>query len=374
MSIPDRLFALTQQYRDQYGAAALADAGRMVPHLSSQAPDLHEEVRALAAAIAQGAAQRIISAPDPQAEAQAVIQQIAGAQMLSVASVTAAIDVARRLNISAGRTDGWAGETVPVGRQPTPSFDFSAPYPPQAPSSNEAKPPIWQNKWAIGAAGAALLLIGYQQFGQQPAGQDAGAPQAPAGGGPNAPVDPNAPADPNAPTGPNAPTNPNTPTGPNAPVVPPGPPPKAGGPGAPSAGGQQFPALASPNGPQPTLMVQSTQNGFMVGFSLNGVAGMVSAPPGGWDNGNGGVMFSRNPQSNQPDAVGGGRFQRVGSAGSPARVMQVQWQQDNLGLGPTCVAFIGNGGQDVNPRGARMCIMDGACNRPVGCGQLPAGQ
>ncbi len=375
MSIEERLFALAQQYRDRNGAAAMADATQFVPQLSSQAPDLHVEIRALAAAVQANAAGRIAGSANGDLEAAAVAAEIAGAQKLSMASVTPAVAVARRLGTTpaamppAPSGGGWAGDSVIAGSSPPPPYapqvapphNAFAPQPPFPPVGGEpAKPPYYQNKWVIGGLGAVLLALVYQQMNPAP-GPGPGPGPTPPGPGPG----PNPPA-PNPPPAPFDGPNPNPPA-----PVPPGPDVSTASSSTSGGGSNQFPALAPPNGPQPTLSVQQQGQGYLIGFSIVGNTGLVSLPPGGWEKGDAGLMLTRNQQNQQADSMGTGKFQRLQSGSNPVRVAQIQWQQDKLGLGPVCVAFIGNGGQDVSLKGSKMCLMDGPCSRPLGCGQIP---
>ena len=55
MSVEDRLYALVSQARQQHGDAFLRSSAQLVPLLSSQAPDLHAEIRALGSAGTLGA-------------------------------------------------------------------------------------------------------------------------------------------------------------------------------------------------------------------------------------------------------------------------------------------------------------------------------
>ena len=386
MSIEERLFALAQQYRDRNGGAAMADATQFVPQLSSQAPDLHVEIRALAAAVQANAAGRIAGSANGDLEAAAVAAEIAGAQKLSMASVTPAVAVARRLGTTpaamppAPSGGGWAGDSVIAGSSPPPPYapqvapphNAYAPQPPLPPVGGEpAKLPYYQNKWVLGGLGAVLLALGYQHMNPVP-GPGPLPPQPPINGPnpPQPPIDgPRPPQPPAPPLGPDGPMASSTSGGVDSSGGGSGSTGGSGGTGG--GGGNQFPELAQPNSPQPTLSIRPQGQGFIVGFSVKGAAGLVSLPPGGWENGNTSLMLTRNPQSQQPESVGSGRFQRLQSGSNPVRVAQIQWQQDNVGIGPACVAFIGNGGQDVSLKGAKMCLMDGACNRPVGCGQLP---
>lgn len=371
MSIEDRLFALAQQYAGQYGPAGLADQATLISQLSSQAPDLHAEVRALAAAMSVNAAARIKAAGNADLEAQAIAAEIAASQKLSMAVVTPAVAVARRLDVAAAvetpkpADAGWAGDSVVVGAAPVPAPPTAPPIAPPAapiaagnagavppPAPPTADKPIWQNKWAIGGAGAIALLLAYQNF-SKPTGQPAPGP---------------------APTSSNDPFSPNpNPTLPNPNPVPTMPNPAPTGLNPPGPNNQGLPELAPPGGPLPTLLVRQQGQGFVVGFSLRGAAGLVAAPQGGWDRGPGMIAFARDPRAQKPDSVGGGTFERISSNQGPSRLMRVQWQQDGLNVGAMCVAFVGSGGQDVNPAGSRLCVLDGGCSQAVACGQLPSG-
>jgi hypothetical protein len=63
-------------------------------------------------------------------------------------------------------------------------------------------------------------------------------------------------------------------------------------------------------------------------------------------------------------------FQRMNSPQGPVRAAQPRWQQDGVGIGDICIAFVGQGGQDVPLQGATMCVMDGACGQAAGCGRV----
>lgn len=401
MSIEDRLFALAQQYRDRNGAAALGDATQFVPQLSSQAPDLHVEIKALSAAVQANAAARITSAANADLEAQAIAAEIAGAQKLSIASVAPAVAVARRLGSApvmmpppTGGGGGWAGDSVIAGSSPPPPYapPVAPPhpgYPPVPPQVAPAAKPYWQNKYVLGGLGVALLAFGYQNMNKPQNGPGPLPPEPPpgstsgstgsggtssgatggdgtsggfstTGGGTSggASTTGGFSTTGGGSTGSGGTSGGSTSGG------------SASG-GTSSGGGGGFPALGPPNGQLPTLAARPQGQGFIVGFSLSGVPGIISLPPGGWDGGNVTLALMRNPQGQQPDSMGGGKFQRIQSGNNPVRVAQIQWQQDNIGVGPACIAFIGNGGQDVKLSGARMCLMDGACNQPLGCGQIP---
>src|SRR5688572_19897707 len=123
MSVEARLQALVQNYRAQHGDAALRTSPQLIAQLSSQAPDLYGEIRALAALIASNAAARIAASPDQDAEAQRVATEIAASEKLSMAVAPAGVAVARTIGPigvgaapaipapSPASAGGWAGET-----------------------------------------------------------------------------------------------------------------------------------------------------------------------------------------------------------------------------------------------------------------------
>ena len=108
----------------------MLNASQFAPRLNSQAPDLHAEIRALAAAFAMGAAARIAAAPNPDAEASAIASQIAVAERLSMASVTPALAVARRIGPLSGAAPSADAERMGRGfpslsarrRRPPPAY------------------------------------------------------------------------------------------------------------------------------------------------------------------------------------------------------------------------------------------------------------
>jgi hypothetical protein len=384
MSVEDRLFALTQQCRQQSGDSFLLTPGQFVPRLNSQAPDLHAEIRALAAAFEIGAAARIAAAASPETEAAIVASEIAVRERLSMASVTPALVVARRVGPLAGALasaptpGGWAGDSLAVGAAPQPAAPpayvppapayaaqpapphyqqapgYAAPPQPGAPpqSQSDKIKALSKNPLAMGALALVLGLLIYQNFmrapsqGQQPPpfndGQRGDMPQPP----------------------------PNT-DGQN-----PQPPPVNNGGQTQSNG--QMPMLQAPGSGAPILQVQRHSSGapgfvFTLQTPRGASPGMVLLPQGGWQSGPVGIGLAMPGDTTGQNmaTAGEGQFQLVQSNGSPVRLAQIQLAQDNLNTGGICLMFRGQQGQqDVQLSGADFCVMNGACSQPIGCGKL----
>lgn len=364
MSVEDRLLVLLTQAQQSGNTAVLTDPSTLRSQLSSQAPDLHGEIQALAAALAMRAPARIAAAADAGAERQAVATEIAQNERLSMGVVRPALDVACVAGLGASLTatpppsNGWAGDSVIVGASPPlpPAYppQPAMPYPgqPQAPQPypqpgypqpgfqagmpEAPSQPFYKSTKFVSIAAAVIVLaaIGYSQSGLQQQG-----PVTPTPG----PVGPT--------PGPVTPGPVNPPSGPNT-----------GGEFA--TGG---PDLAPYGGNLPTLTLQQ---GRAIGFNLTGtkgtVRGVVVLPAGGWDAGPGSVVAN----DGQAQSVGTGQFVRKDN-NVPIRLMQVQWQQDGLQAGAVVIGFEGQQGQqDVALSGSVMCIMDGGTGQPVACGRV----
>lgn len=349
MSIEERLFALVQHCRQQGGDALLSNAGQLTQHLSSQAPDLHAEIRALAAALATGAAARINAAADADAEAQKIATELAVAQRLSMASVTPALAVARRIGpLSANAPaapipGGWAGDSVAVGAAPAapvappapppstwanaPAPQYAppaAPYPqaPAAPPSSQAKPWFKQPAAIIGAIAIGSFFLFQSMSGQQNGG-----------GGQNS--------------------------------------------GAITA--NDFPTLAVQEAQRPTINVRRSETPGMIYFlfTLQTPQGQIPttlAFPENWQ-GDGSILMTRpgdfDGAQAGPQTMGAAAYTGQQVEGRALRIAQFQMIQDNLGLGNLCVAFRSQAGQqDVQVQGAEFCVADAACQQPIGCGKL----
>ncbi len=375
MSVEDRLFALAVQCRQQSGDSFLRTAGQLAPRLNSQAPDLHAEIRALAAAFEMGAAARIANAPNPEAEAAAVSSEIAVRERLSMASVGPAIAVARRIGpLSAGAVaspstptpGGWAGDSMAVGAAPAAPHQPAAPPPyqpqPAAPAytpgyqmpGQPAPPPqgettdklkaLTKNPLAMGAAALVIGLLVYQNFmkpqPQQPPFQQGGE----GGGG----------------------------------VIPQPPPVDGGGGQQPPVNSGQYPTLQPAGSGGPTLSVQRHSSGapgfmFMMPTQGGAAAAMVLLPQGGWQTGPVAIGIAQPGDTTGQNVatMGQGQSQLVQSNGHPVRLAQTQMSQNNLGVTNLCLMFRGQQGQqDVQLSGADFCVMDGPCSQPIGCGKL----
>ena len=381
MSVEARLQALVQNYRAQHGDAGLHNAPQLIAQLSSQAPDLYGEIRALAAAVTGNAAARIAASPDQEGEANRVATEIAASEKLSMAVATAGVAVARATGpvgqaapamppTPPAAVGGWAGDSVAVGAPPPPAPGYAAP-PPQQPYAQppaggyappgsvpppvQASVPVHKNPVILAAAAAVALVGGYYVYSQR---------------------DPTPKSDPvtNEQKGPLA-GGPQD--GPQS-----GPGPGQQGPATPPGGGQQgatnpFPRLVS-SGDLPVLSVNSAPNGLAVPFSIEtqgGPAlGAVILPTSGWEGGPATVIFGA-----AGDTTGEGQVVNQGSAqmqriqGQTAgRVGQVQWQRDGLNLGPICVAFVGQAGPngDIGLAGTTMCVADATCEANAICGRV----
>lgn len=373
MSVEDRLFTLVDQCRQQQGDGFIQSPALFVPRLSSQAPDLHAEIKALGAALEMNAAGRIENATDSSNEAEQIKNEIAVKEKLSAGVVAAALNVARRIgSLSAVGTspagDGWAGDSVVVGTPATPQYQQPQSAQPGHTAGDqyeeedddddeeEEKPPIWKDKRVI--AGAVIALVAVLYFSQQQGGGQQPGPQ------PAPQPIPQPGPQPMPQPGPQPMPQP----GPQ-PVPQPGPQPVPQ---------QTLPLLQPPNGQLPTLQVQQLQNGSLgISFTMTTQAGqspaMVMLPAGSWDGGEGLLGIWRpgvDYNTNRPDSLGSGYMLPFNNNGVPVRALIPVWQQDNMGFGSICVAFMGSTGQDVQLRGSTMCVMDGNCERASGCGRI----
>lgn len=379
MSIEDRLYALVAQARQAQGDSVLRMPGQLVPRLTGQAPDLHGEIRALAAALAMDAPRSIAAAADGAAETARIATEIAAGERLSIGVVNTAITVACRIGatstgpaaapVAAG---GWAGDSVAVGATPSP-----APIPAAAPAETAATAAPWfKNRWIGGAMAAGVLFFVYLSS------QRDDAPQAvPPGPGQQGQYPPGQMPSGQMPSG-QMPPGQMPPPGqtPMPPGQQPQPGPMAGTNGAP-VGQQQGepPLLQPPGGNLPAISVQRTPEGAIaLGFRVQtrggGAPGIVILPANGWESGPTmfGFMRAGGATGGQPDTMGTGIFRLVPGQSPPVRTAQPSWQQDNVGMGNICVAFIGaQPGQDVGLQGSTMCVMDASCQQAAGCGRMP---
>lgn len=376
MSVEAQLQALVQNYRAQHGDAGLHNSAQLIAQLSSQAPDLYGEIRALAAAVTANAAARIAGSPDQGGEANRVATEIAGSEKLSMAVAAAGVAVARMLGPVGGpaapamppappeAVGGWAGDLVAVGAPPPPPPGYAPPqqpygqpqaggYVPPGSMPGQASTPIQKNPIAIAAAVGLALLGGYIVYSQrnpsprsEPVAKNE--QQGPLAGGPQG-----------------------------------GPGPQSGQQGpSPQQSGQQgaagsFPLLVS-TGDMPVLPINTAPNGLAVPFMLDTrggqAAGAVILPTGGWDAGPATIIFgAAGDTTGQGQVVNQGTAQLQRVQGQTAgRLGQVQWQQDGLSMGPICVAFVGQAGAngDIGLAGTTMCITDSTCEGNAVCGRV----
>jgi len=414
MSVEDRLFALAQQCRQQSGDSFLRATGQFVPRLNSQAPDLHAEIRALAAAFETDAATRIAAAPDHEAAAAAIGSEIAVRERLSMHSVMPALAVARRLGPLAASAPaspstptpgGWAGDSMAVGATPPqapappayappqapaaphyqqPQPGYAMPTPPPAPggeSQTDKLKALTKNPLAMGALALVVGFLVYENFIKTPPtqtgvtvqGDFGGQGQGGQGQGGQGQGGQGQGGQGQGGQGQGGQGQGGQGQGGQG----------QGGMGGQGQGGQQggqasMPLLTAPGAGAPTLQVQRHSSGapaFM--FTLNtqrGAApGMVLLPQGGWQSGmvGFGLATPGDTTGQNMATLGEGQFQLIQSNGHPVRLAQLRMGQDNLGVGNICLMFRGQQGQqDVQLSGADFCVMDGPCSQPIGCGKL----
>jgi len=116
MSLEDRLYALAEEARQQHGAAFLRSPELLIPPLTTQAPDLHAEIRVLAHLLRDDVVAKIAAAADPVAEENRLAAEIATRERLSIVAFAPAIAVARRLGqIPAAAAAAAAAPAAPAG-------------------------------------------------------------------------------------------------------------------------------------------------------------------------------------------------------------------------------------------------------------------
>lgn len=285
------------------------------------------------------------------------------------------------------------------------------PGPAPEPAQTPPAPPIWQNKWVLGGAAAAVLLVGWQMTQKpapqpppkgevitvgpvgpngEPLGGPNGQPPKPGDGGPYPGFGGPAPA-----TGPNGQPVATGPTGqpvtgPNGqPVTGPNGQPVAQGPNGqpvqqppqPPQGGlvetdpqPMSPLLAAPDQTLPWINVDYTP---VIGSNLNfkvrtraGVHDVSVILPDGWDNGWATITFALNGNGGSLYSIGRGTTELRSWEGRPQRVYVPQWMQDNASVGGICLAFVGRPGQnDVSLTDSALCVMNRDCTQPYACGK-----
>jgi len=363
MSIEERLFSIADQCRQQQGDAFLQSPEKLTARLSSQAPDLFAEVKALASVLSGGDVSRIEAAADADTEAKTVAQEIATREGLGMAVARTAVAVARRIGpLAAGSasvanaSDGWAGDSVVAGGSATPPPSATPTPPTSEPvydeedeeEDEEDKKPFWQNKIMLGSAAAVVLVIALSRGEPEPA-------PVPNGGGGGQPPASSGGQQPPGSTG--------------------------GQPPAGSSGGGnqgQVVVLQSGDGQLPTIQTEpGPANTTLVKFAVRGSSGLipgaVAIPQSGWDREHS-MVFVWPEGGNfdqKPATFGQAQFIRQrGQNGSVARFAVPTWQEDNADAGQLCVGFQSASGQDVVLSGAMICIMDAQCQQPVACASV----
>jgi hypothetical protein len=157
--------------------------------------------------------------------------------------------------------------------------------------------------------------------------------------------------------------------------------------GAPPAGGQPqqpatpggYPMLAS-SGAGPALQVNRMQNGYAIPFLIQvdgtPAPGGVIVPLNGWDQGPTTVVLGQPGDTSGTGQIvntGTAQMQQTQGQNGPVRMGPVQWQRDQLNIGPICVAFTGSGQSpsgDVGMSGTTMCLMNASCQQNLGCGTI----
>ncbi len=373
---PQRIVGLFVDARRRFGDAVLNDPRRLVPMLSDQAPDMRGAIKAAAAALAAGAMDRLRASRDPAADMQRIAQEIAASDGVNPHDAMVGVHVAAHLGALVGppaapapvmpampapratppgQTE-WVGVSSAVGapaaRQaqpaaaPPPSAPPAQPYPPPYPS---VPPPARSSaglKWAIGVVAVIGAITAYQMGG---------------GGRQNEP-----PPRPPQQQPPQQPPQ----SGPPQQRPPQGQPPQGRQP-PPQQG--DLPMIASPDsGQMPAL--RALDGGQAWVFVFLAPAGqqpfrvMVGVSKQGWGGGILGVSTINAP-ADQPESISVvAPFQRVQQGNEIFRVLQPQWQRDGLNVSGACAIFAGGGGQDVELRNSRLCILSDNCQRMIGCG------
>ncbi len=330
----ERLLGLHAAAVRRFGAEIAADPRRLVPLLSDEAPELRPVIRAFAAALAQGADR-------PGVASDAMVQAVALAAQVDAATAEQGVRLAARLGGAApapapvappaapqAASEDWVGVSRAVGAPPAATMPTAAPT---AAAGPQGLKEMLRNKWVIGAIGAVVLLILY---------------------------DNNRPAPPPAQQQPSAQPQP----------APPGP-----------AGGDALPVLADPQGRQvPVITARAGDQGTAI-LAMAAVANgarykvTVILSQQGWGQG---MLAVGRMGSAQPESVSApAAFTPVANGDQRQQLLQARWQHDDLGVGQACVLF-GAGrnqapGQDFPLRGSDICLLagpgDNHCGALVGC-------
>lgn len=374
---PQRIVELFADARQRFGEAVLLDPRRLVPMLSDQAPDMRGAIKAAAAALAVGAMDRLRTSRDPAADMQRIAQEIAASDGLNAHDAMVGVHVAAQLGARfappatpmpampapratpSGQTE-WVGVSSAVGTPAARPAPATAAPPPTQPSTSPypavpPPPPARSTaglKWTIGVVAVIGAITAYHLSGRG-GGQDEPPPRPPQQQPPQQPPQAGPPQQ-RPPQG--QPPQGQPPQGRQ-------PPPQQGDLptiAAPDSG--QLPALQAVDGGQAWVFV------FLAPAGQQSLRVMVGVSKQGWGGGILGVSTVNAPPD-QPESISAvAPFQLVRQGNEIFRVLQPQWQRDGLNVSGACAIFAGGGGQDVELRNSRLCILSDNCQRMVGCG------
>ena len=380
--IETRLGALLDAARARLGDGILADRDRLTLFLIGEAPELADQARAVAAALATDAVWRLGPAPAGE-DLQPIVVDVARRVNIQPAAAAIGVRVAARIAgagdvappppaaaqapipavpaqpVARAADDGWVGDSVVAGQpgqrgstRPGGNADASAgtgqngagqggfsqalaqllaSFPGGTGSGGFDLKALLQNKWVLG--GIAVVVVAFALND----GSDAPQPR------------PQSPAPYTAPDSP-----------------------RGGG------GGQAgtLPMLAPPQqGTQlPTLQAGNNQAGTALNFGMRtqggGIQGSVLVSSQGWD---GGVVVAfAGPNAREPETLSVPQpavLHRLQQGA--ARVVQPRWQFDRVGIRDICVVFEQGGAADVTLRGSVMCVYSANCAQVIGCGRVP---
>jgi len=368
---PQRIVGLFVDARQRFGEAVLSDPRRLVPMLSDQAPDMRGAIKAAAAALAVGAMDRLRVSRDLAADMQRIAQEITASDGVNAHDAMVGVHVAARLGAliappaapampampapratPPGQTE-WVGVSSAVGAPaaaPPPAQAYPPPYPAVPPA-----PPARSSaglKWALGIVAVIGAITAYHLSGGGE--RDEPPPRPPQQQPPQQPPQAGPPQQ-RPPQG--QPPQGQPPQGRQ-------PPPQQGDlPTIASPDSGQMPALRAIDGGQAWVFV------FLAPAGQQSFRVMVGVSKQGWGGGILGVSTVNAPPD-QPESISAvAPFQRVQQGNEVFRVLQPQqWQSDRLNVSGACAVFAGGGGQDVELRNSRLCILSDNCQRMIGCG------
>jgi len=342
------MLTVLDNIRQRFGDDVLTDPGRLIVLMSDEAPELRNPIRALAAALAAGTADRLRASRDPAGDAARLAAEIAAAHGIDAHAARVGVDLAARVGgasvalpaaypipgpapAAPARTE-WVGASTPM---PGPVPPAATPAAGMAEFAGKLK-----NKWVLGGAAALVALYLFNNQRPSPAPQPAPraqpAPQAPA---PQQPVQP-------------------------VPTQQPAAPGNSGGLPLLSAD----PATAS----NTVIPVQQSQQGSVLNFGAPGPSGtlhgIIVVSNQGWGQALVGIATLG---ASQPETVSDpAPFQLQQGSGIISRVMLPHWQRDGINAGGICVVFWQHQGTDVQLHGSNLCLLavrDNDCKQMIGC-------